>query len=83
MRARLFSSRLTALFLALSCVGLSSSVQGQDREDASLPIPAPSARVEALKAEAVAGVESRRELTQQMVDMIFSFSELGFQEFET
>jgi aminobenzoyl-glutamate utilization protein B len=41
------------------------------------------ARVEALKQEALADVESRREFTQQMVDSIFSFGELGFQEVET
>src|SRR5580704_12183720 len=37
----------------------------------------------ALKQEAAAGVEELQTLTQQMVDEIFSFSELGFQEYET
>jgi aminobenzoyl-glutamate utilization protein B len=37
----------------------------------------------ALKQQAVAEVDSLQTLTQQMVDEIFSFSELGFQEFET
>ncbi len=41
------------------------------------------ARLETLKDEAVVDVESRRDFTQQMVDMIYSFNELGFQEFET
>ena len=41
------------------------------------------ARLADLKNEAVVDVESRRDFTQQMVDMIFSFNELGFQEFET
>ncbi len=36
-----------------------------------------------LKAEAVASVESMQKLTQEIVDSLFSFSELGFQEFET
>ena len=36
-----------------------------------------------LKREAAAEVESRRVFTQHIVDSIFSFSELGFQEFET
>jgi aminobenzoyl-glutamate utilization protein B len=40
-------------------------------------------RLDGLKKEAVAEVETRAELTQQMVDSIFSFAELGFQEFET
>ena len=36
-----------------------------------------------LKREVVVDVESRRDFTQQIVDMIYSFNELGFQEFET
>ena len=37
----------------------------------------------ALKQEATAEVDKLQKLTQQMVDEIFSFSELGFQEYET
>ena len=37
----------------------------------------------ALKAEALVGVDSRTKLVQEIVDSLFSFSELGFQEFET
>ena len=37
----------------------------------------------ALKAQAVAGVDSRAKLAQVMVDQIFSFGELGYQEVET
>ena len=47
------------------------------------PAPPPDARLEALKRELVADVDSRATFTQQMVDQIFSFGELGFQEFET
>lgn len=36
-----------------------------------------------LKAEAVASVESMSKLNQEIVDSLFSYSELGFQEFET
>lgn len=39
--------------------------------------------LDALKREAAELVDSRRVFTQQIVDSIFSFSELGFQEFET
>jgi aminobenzoyl-glutamate utilization protein B len=42
-----------------------------------------SAQLPALKQEAVAEVDKLQTLTQQMVDEIFSFSELGFQEYET
>jgi aminobenzoyl-glutamate utilization protein B len=39
--------------------------------------------LEELKKQALELVEGRRALTQQMVDAIFSFAELGFQEVET
>ncbi len=39
--------------------------------------------LDALKQEALAEVEHRQIFVQQMVDQIFSFGELGFQEFET
>ena len=48
-----------------------------------MTIPKDDARIEKLKSDAVADVESMKELTQQMVDSIFSFGELGFQETET
>jgi aminobenzoyl-glutamate utilization protein B len=47
------------------------------------PTPPGPPHVEALKKEAVADVESMRVMTQQMVDQVFSYGELGFQEFET
>ena len=36
-----------------------------------------------LKADAVAAVDGMEKMTQEIVDSLFSFSELGFQEFET
>ena len=42
-----------------------------------------SEKLQQLKREAVDELEGMRTLTRQMVDMIFSFSELGFQELET
>src|SRR3989475_1156040 len=51
---------------------------------ASAPPPAKSdTRLDTLKREAAADVESRREFTQRMIDQIFSYGELGFQEVET
>lgn len=41
------------------------------------------ARLSRLKREAVAAVDSSRKLTQEIVDSLFSFSELAFQELET
>lgn len=43
----------------------------------------PDPRLEELKREAVAEVENMRKFTQVMVDQIFSYGELGFQEVET
>ncbi len=40
-------------------------------------------RLDRLKQEAAAEVDARADLAQQMVDSIFSFGELGFQEVET
>jgi aminobenzoyl-glutamate utilization protein B len=42
-----------------------------------------NAKLDAFKQEAVADVENRKVFSQQMVDQIFSYGELGFQEFET
>src|SRR5206468_11940227 len=39
--------------------------------------------LEALKGEATAEVERMKQFTQQIVDQVFSYGELGFQEFET
>ena len=51
---------------------------------AFLPLRAQQpASLDSLKAEAVAEVDHLQTFTQQMVDQIFSYSELGFQEFET
>jgi aminobenzoyl-glutamate utilization protein B len=48
--------------------------------------PQPAAadpRVERYKRELAADIDEMKELTQQMVDSVFSFGELGFQEIET
>jgi len=45
--------------------------------------PKPDPRLEKLKTEAIAKVDARATLVQQMIDQIFSFGELGMQEFET
>src|SRR3989304_2777065 len=45
--------------------------------------PRPNPRLEQYKREALQDVDARAQFTQQMVDQLFSFGELGFQEFET
>jgi len=64
------------LFASLITVGLTAQQQPAVR-------PPDNPRLEQLKKEAIADIDSRREFTQQMVDQVFSFGELGFQEFET
>jgi aminobenzoyl-glutamate utilization protein B len=61
-------------FLPLSLVLLPSLLDAQPNSSPSL---------DDLKREAIGKVDELRTLTQQMVDQIFSFSELGFQEHET
>jgi len=43
----------------------------------------PPGKLDALKKELGAEIDRQKVFTQQMVDMIFSFGELGFQEIET
>jgi aminobenzoyl-glutamate utilization protein B len=50
---------------------------------ASLATAAPAADLAALKKRAVAGVEARAKLAQQLNDQVFSYGELAFQEVET
>jgi aminobenzoyl-glutamate utilization protein B len=72
--------------LALTAAAVSAPLaQGQRPEPAPPPmnIPKDDARIQKLKAEAAADVEAMKDHTQQMVDSIFSFGELGFQETET
>jgi aminobenzoyl-glutamate utilization protein B len=68
-----------SLFLAAALV---AAPVAQDRS-APAKLPKADPRLEKLKAEAIADVDAMKDLTQQMVDQIFSFGELGFQETET
>jgi aminobenzoyl-glutamate utilization protein B len=47
------------------------------------PAAAQTARASRLKSEAIATVDASQKQTQEIVDSLFSFSELAFQEFET
>ena len=57
----------------------------QNRPDFAfkVDIPADDARLTSLKNQSIRMIDSMSTLTQQMVDMLFSFGELGFQEEET
>lgn len=74
-------SMLTIVSAAALAVSLfNNPVLAQD-EDAAVETPAPS--LTGLKAEAAELIGGNRKLTQEIVDTLFSFAELGFQEFET
>ena len=66
---------------------MSVGPQAQQQEPTPPPppmtIPKDDGRIQKLKEEVATDVESRKDHTQQMVDSIFSFGELGFQETET
>ncbi|MEQ9415537.1 MAG: amidohydrolase, partial [Cyclobacteriaceae bacterium] len=42
-----------------------------------------SKKIDAIKTEAATKIDGRAKMAQVMVDKVFSFSELGFQEYET
>ena len=52
-------------------------------QDEAIDVEGPPPELTGLKAEAVQIVGDKQKLTQEIVDSLFSFSELGFQEFET
>lgn len=68
--------------LAFLAAMLAAPAASAQRAAQYKPTIAPS-RLDALKREAMTDIDGRRKFTQQMVDQIFSFGELGFQEVET
>jgi aminobenzoyl-glutamate utilization protein B len=74
------------LLVAITATGATPTMQGE-------PAPRPAAaaaqaapvppKLAAYKQEASAAIDGMYDFTQQMVDSVFSFGELGFQEFET
>jgi aminobenzoyl-glutamate utilization protein B len=77
---------ITTVF-AILIYGISGAGQGRRGgsapRDNGTPTPPAELRVEKMKQDAAAEVDSMREFTQQMIDSVFSFAELGFQEIET
>jgi aminobenzoyl-glutamate utilization protein B len=79
MRAAL--SIATIAILAATTAADGQGVQFAPQTKPALAAAAPAA--ERFKRDAISDVERMRTMTQQMVDQVFSFGELGFQEFET
>ena len=91
-RLRAFVRATRSLVVRLSTAGIASATalhaQGTTPPPtAAAPAAAATAvadpRLDKLKAEALQMVESRAKQVQEIVDMLFSFQELGFQEYES
>ena len=65
--------------VAIAAAPFAPVVAQANRAAATKPDP----RLETLKTEALAKVQGRAKLVQEIVDMLFSFGELGMQEIET
>jgi aminobenzoyl-glutamate utilization protein B len=89
---RMHIRTLAAAMLAAAALPSISTAQRQPTSDSiqrrpefafKVDLPADDARLTALKTRAIALVDSMSTFTQQMVDQVFSYAELGFQEEET
>ncbi len=71
-------------FVALIALGATASptTQATPAASASAPAAAPP-ELAAYKQEVATSIDGMYDLAQQMVDSVFSFGEIGFQEFET
>jgi aminobenzoyl-glutamate utilization protein B len=75
---------LMAAAIALLAPAGSEAQRGQGPpSQAQQQVPADDPRLARLKTEAAAEVEKMAKLTQEMVDMVFSFGELGYHEVES
>jgi aminobenzoyl-glutamate utilization protein B len=77
----------STLLTAVATLSLVAAPLAQGRGNRQQPAAATVApdepRVAAMKTAAAADIDAMKTFTQQMVDSVFSFGELGFQEFET
>jgi aminobenzoyl-glutamate utilization protein B len=73
--------RTSALLVPIALIVMSASLRTQ-RVATPAAAPAPP-KLAAYKTEAAASIDGMYDFAQQMVDSVFSFSELGFQEFDT
>jgi aminobenzoyl-glutamate utilization protein B len=75
---------ITAFFAFAFVVGPAAGRwQAQERTAAPAAKAPANPRLDGLKRDAAADVDGMKQFTQQMVDQVFSFGELAFQEIET
>ncbi len=74
---------VSAALLLAGGLTVSAAAQTSARPRTGVKASPAAARLTALKADVSRTIEARHAETQQMVDMVFSFGELGLQEVET
>ncbi|MDQ8153381.1 MAG: amidohydrolase [Gemmatimonadota bacterium] len=83
MSRSLFRSlALAGLTLVVPC-SLTAQRGGGNAADSIKYVYPASPELEAMKAEVAKKIDAKAKLVQEMVDQVFSFGELGMQEFET
>jgi aminobenzoyl-glutamate utilization protein B len=85
MRTIFLRRSMAVAALAGSCLAVAAQTPPQaatQATPAAVSVPA-DARLAQYKRDVAAEVDSLKDLSQQMVDSVFSFGELGFQEHET
>ena len=91
MRIQILTPRLSCFLAAVALASAAAMHVQAQQPAAQSPVETPArpadpkleARLTAYKTEAAAGVDDLHDFTQKMVDSVFSFGELGFQEVET
>ncbi len=78
------TSLLATCALTLAATTAASAQRGGGNAADSIKYKyATTAQLTALKAEAAKEIDAKAKMIQEMVDQVFSYGELGFQEFET
>jgi aminobenzoyl-glutamate utilization protein B len=79
------SRLLTAVALVAASVSLTGAQSQRPPDTAADKAPAapPNPKLEQYKKDVSADIDAMKSFTAEMNDMVFSFGELGFQEFET
>jgi aminobenzoyl-glutamate utilization protein B len=70
-------------FIVIASALIISTLSFGQKKKIAAPTTPPPDRIELLKQELVKKIDERQKFTADVNDMIFSFGELGFQEFET
>ena len=77
-------SRFRHLLVVALMAALGGALGAAPQETAPAPAAGPSdAKLQALKPQAMTDIDGMKVLTQQMIDQVYSYGELGFQEIET